>query len=140
MLINLITRERVNVCWILYCHGYILVTIHFIHLNDITVATICLVGTFPYFLGYGIFEANVIQFGTDQLQFAPSQELSSFVYWVLYIRYPLLAFILLMASTITATVYKKYNLFYLILQFWLWCTYCHHCSFVFLLFQTSLGY
>ena len=84
-----------------------LATLHFIHLNDITEATICLVATFPYFLGYGILQANVIQFGTDQLQFASSQELSSFVYWVLYIRYPLLTFILLIASTITVTIYKN---------------------------------
>ena len=44
-----------------------LVTLYFMHLNDIVVVSICLVTTFPYFLGYGIFEANVIQFGTDQL-------------------------------------------------------------------------
>ena len=65
---------------------------------------------FSIFLGYGIFEANVIQFGTDQLQFAPSQELSCFVYWVLYMPSFLLAFILLVASIITAFVYK--NTFY----------------------------
>ena len=83
-----------------------LVTIHFMHLNSIVVVSICLVATFPYFLGYGIFAANVIQFGTDQLQFASSQELSSFVYWVLYINYSLLALILLMASSITGIVCK----------------------------------
>ena len=50
-----------------------LVTLYFVHLSDIVVVSICLVITFPYFLGYGIFEANVIQFGTDQLQSATSQ-------------------------------------------------------------------
>ena len=55
--------------------------------------------------GHGLFKANVIQFDTDQLQFAPSQQLSSFVYWVLYMNYFLLAFILLLASIITAIVY-----------------------------------
>ena len=84
-----------------------LVALNFTHLNDIAIVSICLVATFPYFLGYGIFEANVIQFGTDQLQFAPSQELCSFVYWVLYMNYSLLAFILLMASIITVIAYKN---------------------------------
>ena len=85
-----------------------LVSLYFVHLNRIVVIGICLVLSFPYFFGYGIFEANMIQVGTDQLQFAPSQELSSFVYWVLYMCYYLVAFILLiMASIITATVYKK---------------------------------
>ena len=84
-----------------------LVILNFTHLNGIAVVSICLGATLLYFLGYGIFEANMIQFGTDQLQFAPSQELSSFVYWVLYINYSLLAFMLLMASIITATAYKN---------------------------------
>ena len=82
------------------------ITIQFMHLNGIVVVSICLVTTFPYFLGYGIFAANVIQFGTDQFQFASSQELNSFVYWVLYINYSLLALILLMTSSITGIVYK----------------------------------
>ena len=86
-----------------------LVTLYFMHLSDIVVVSICLFATFPYFLGYGIFEANVIQFGTDQLRFAPSQKLSSFVYWRLYINYFLLAIILLIASSITAIVYKDTN-------------------------------
>lgn len=29
----------------------------------------------------GVFEANAIQFGVDQLHFAPSEELSKFVHW-----------------------------------------------------------
>ena len=49
----------------------------------------------------------MIQFGIDQLQFAPSQQLSSFVYWVLYMNYSLLAFIFLTASIITAIVYTN---------------------------------
>ena len=83
------------------------VILYFVNVDDIAVFSVCLVATFPYFFGYGIFEANVIQFGTEQLQFASSQELSSFVYWVLYINYSLLAFILLLASSITAIVYKN---------------------------------
>ena len=84
-----------------------LMTLYILHLNGIAVVGIGLVAAFPYFFGYGIFGANVIQFGTDQLQFASSQELSNYVYWALYINYSLLAFILLMASIITATVYKN---------------------------------
>ena len=83
-----------------------LVTLYFVHLNSIAVVGICLVVSFPYFFGYGIFQANVIQFGTDQLQFAPSQELSSFVYWVLYIDFFLLALTLLSASMMKSFFYK----------------------------------
>ena len=32
-------------------------------------------------VGYGLFMSNIIQFGTDQLQFAPSQHLAAFVRW-----------------------------------------------------------
>ena len=84
-----------------------LVALHFIHLNGIAVVNICLVVTFSNFLGYGIFQANVIQFGTDQLQFAPSQELSSFVYWLLYKNFSLIAFILLIVISVSTTVYKN---------------------------------
>ena len=87
------------------------VILDFVHLNRIIVVGICLVVSFPFFFGYGIFEANMIQFGTDQLQFAPSQELSSFVYWVLYMNYFLLAFILLIASNITAFFSENNNYF-----------------------------
>ena len=90
----------------------ILVALHFLHLNSIAVVGICLVLSFPYFFGYGIFQANVIQFGTDQLQFSPSRELSSFVYWVFYIEFFLLAFTLLSASTITH-FYYKYTFYFL---------------------------
>ena len=84
-----------------------LVTLYFLHLNSIAVVGICLVLSFPYFFGYGIFQANIIQFGTDQLQFAPSQKLSSFVYWVLYMNYFLIALLLIMASIINSLVYKN---------------------------------
>ena len=38
------------------------------------------IGVAVYQLGLALFRANVIQFGTDQLQFSNSQKLSSFVY------------------------------------------------------------
>ena len=84
-----------------------LVTLCFIDVNKSAVIGICLVLSFPYFLGYGLFEANVIQFGTDQLQFAPSQELSSFVYWVLYIYYFSVALLLLITLIIRGLIYKS---------------------------------
>ena len=84
-----------------------LLTLYFVHLNEIPAVGICLVAVFPHLFRHVLFEANVIQFGTDQLQFAPSQQLSSFVYWVLYTSYSLIAFILLMASIITAIVYEN---------------------------------
>ena len=59
-----------------------LVTLYFVHLSGILIVGICLVTAFPIFFGYGLFGANFIQFGTDQLQFARSQELSS-----LFIRF-----------------------------------------------------
>ena len=37
------------------------------------------------FLGLCLFQANIIQFGTDQLQFAPSEELSSFIHWFTWV-------------------------------------------------------
>ena len=40
---------------------------------------------FFYFIGLCLFEANIIQFGTDQLQFASSEELSSFVHWLSWV-------------------------------------------------------
>ena len=38
-------------------------------------------------LGKGAFEANVIQYGRDQLDFASSEVLSSFVYWCYWTQY-----------------------------------------------------
>ena len=32
-----------------------------------------------------LFQANIIQFGADQLQFAPSEELSSFIHWLCWV-------------------------------------------------------
>ena len=41
--------------------------------------------SFILYLSFGLFEANVIQFGTDQLMFAPSHELSRFIYWFVWV-------------------------------------------------------
>ena len=85
----------------------------------------------------------MIKFGTNQLQFAPFQELNSFIYWILlYMNYSLLAFILLMASIITSIVYKNaiyftfscmigYNVFIFIIEVLFFC----QCNIIWLLSQ-----
>ena len=77
---------------IMICAGFIisLITLFFVYMKSVhttQAVIIALVISCPYFFGQGLFGANVIQFGTDQLQFAPSEELSSFVYWFLYLYY-----------------------------------------------------
>ena len=101
---------------ILLCIGFIIVLISLtiVYLNDIhgtKSVVIVLVGTFPFFIGQGIFEANVIQFGTDQLRFSSSEEFSSFVYWFLYTYYCPLALILLMASIVQTFVQEDTKYF-----------------------------
>ena len=44
-------------------------------------------GFIIYHFGLGLFEANAIQFGTDQLQFASNEELSKFVHWYFWTLY-----------------------------------------------------
>ena len=48
-----------------------------------------IVGVIVYRVGLGLFEANAIQFGADQLQFAPNDKLSVFVYWYFWSTYVL---------------------------------------------------
>ena len=45
------------------------------------------VGLVIYQFGLGLFEANAIQFGTDQLQFASNAKLSVFVNWYFWSLY-----------------------------------------------------
>ena len=55
------------------------------------------IGFLVYLFGLSIFEANAIQFGTDQLQFANNDEFSKFVHWyvwTLFVLQYLLIFIL----------------------------------------------
>ena len=97
---------------VLICVGFVIITVcsvglYFIQLNSITAVTLSIIVTCPFFLGYGLFEANVIQFGTDQLQFSPSEELSSFIYWFLYMNYCPLAVVLVMASIVTGLVHNN---------------------------------
>lgn len=44
-------------------------------------------GLIVYRIGLGMFEANIIQFGVDQLQFAGNEELSKFVNWYFWTRF-----------------------------------------------------
>ena len=44
-----------------------LMTLYFVHLNNIAVVSIYLVLIFPYCFWYGIFKANVIQLGANEL-------------------------------------------------------------------------
>ena len=101
---------------ILLCVGFIMVLISLIivYLFDIhgfKAVLIALFVTFPFFIGQGIFEANVIQFGTDQLRFSSSGEFSSFVYWFLFVYYCPLALILLMASIVQTFVQEDTKYF-----------------------------
>ena len=42
---------------------------------------LCIITALSALVGYGLFMSNIIQFGTDQLQFAPSQHLAAFARW-----------------------------------------------------------
>ena len=100
---------------VLICVGFVIITVcsvgqYFLQLNSITTVILSTTLACPFFLGYGLFQANVIQFGTDQLQFSPSEELSSFIYWFLYMYYCPLAVVLVMVSIVTGLVHN--NTFY----------------------------
>ena len=97
---------------VLICVGFVIITVsfvglYFLQLNSFTAVILSTTLACPFFLGYGLFQANVIQFGTDQLQFSPSKELSSFIYWLLYMYYCPLAVVLVMASIVTGLVHNN---------------------------------
>ena len=97
---------------VLICVGFVIIIVcsvglYSIQLNSIAAVTLAISVTCLFFLGYGLFEANIIQFGTDQLQFSPSEELSSFTYWFTYMYYCPLAVVLVMASIVTGLVHNN---------------------------------
>ena len=97
---------------VLICVGFVIITVslvglYFLQLDSITAAIVLTTLSCPFFLGYGLFQANVIQFGTDQLQFSPSEELSSFIYWFLYMYYCPLSVVLVMACIVTGSVHNN---------------------------------
>jgi peptide/histidine transporter 3/4 len=51
----------------------------------------------PFQIGLAIFESNIIQFGTNQLLFASSDELSAFIHWSFWCMY-LVPFIVVLLS------------------------------------------
>lgn len=55
-----------------------------------------------YTLGLNMFGSNIIQFGIDQLQFAPSHEISSFVYWSFWIYFTPASVIAVILALITS--------------------------------------
>ena len=70
--------------------GTIIVIGHYgkdINIITITVLIPVVPGFIIYHFGLGLFEANAIQFGTDQLQFANNEELSKFVQWYFWTLY-----------------------------------------------------
>ena len=79
---------------------------YFITKPHLIIITVTAVFTF---LGLCLFVANIIQFGTDQLQFAPSEELSSFVYWFVWVYalsnlfYSLYEYIIIIATISEST-------------------------------------
>ena len=60
-----------------------------IYLNGLGLSALIPVvpGFIIYHFGLGLFEANAIQFGTDQLQFASNEEFSKFVHWYFWTLY-----------------------------------------------------
>ena len=70
--------------------GTIIVIGHYgkdINIITITVLIPVVPGFIIYHFGLGLFEANAIQFGTDQLQFANNEDLSKFVQWYFWTLY-----------------------------------------------------
>ena len=70
----------------------------FIHINDTIMVIFSTIVNCPYIFGLVLFLANFIQFGTDQLPFSSSQELSSFIYWCFWPYYFCVAVIELVQS------------------------------------------
>lgn len=58
-----------------------------VHVSDALILILSLFSGLLFFSGLGLFEANVVQFGADQLLFAPSNELSCFVRWFVFMAF-----------------------------------------------------
>ena len=82
-----------------------------IGINDTVLAILLVITSSPYFFGFILFLANLISFGTDQLQFSPSQELGNLVYWIFWPYYLFSSLIMLLLSVITASVYDQTNIY-----------------------------
>ena len=69
-------------------------------------------GFIIYYFGLSLFEANAIQFGTDQLQFASNEELSKFVHWYFWTLY--------VVQTTLSSLLPFCSFFYLKYIMWIW--------------------
>ena len=68
------------------------------------------IGLVIYQFGLGLFEANAIQFGTDQLQFASNEKLSVFVnwyFWSLYSTNIIHPFIIFVGLAVTEALHSE---------------------------------
>ena len=59
----------------------ILVILDVHHETGDVIEYLCIITVLSALVGFGLFMSNIIQFGTDQLQFASSQHLAAFVRW-----------------------------------------------------------
>ena len=73
------------------------------------------IGFIIYLFGLSIFEANAIQFGTDQLQFANNEEFSKFVHWYVWTLF-VLQYLLIFILTFLIYVNYEYILYWIIFQ------------------------
>ena len=69
-------------------------------------------GFIIYYFGLGLFEANAIQFGTDQLQFASNEELSKIVHWYFWTLYAV--------QTTLSSLLPFFSILYLKYIVWIW--------------------
>ena len=62
-----------------YCNSYLV--IYEESMTDIAIAVFAGLSAIPMIVGLGIFEANAIQFGMDQLLEESSEKISTFIHW-----------------------------------------------------------
>ena len=104
-------RYKVIRCsmWIMWISAIVLscgeVVLSLLNLNnEIFYRRILLILLFPLGIGFGGFQANVIQFGVDQLPDASSSEILTFIVWFAW------AFIGSIAAVVTVVVYTSEEL------------------------------
>ena len=83
----------------------------FIDIGSTVLPIVLVIAFCPYFFGLMLFIANIIQFGTDQLPFVPSEQLRSFIYWNFWPYYLTSTIILFVLSVVTTLVVQNANLY-----------------------------
>ena len=89
-----------------------------IHLEGRLALVLVLIAGIVHIVGMGFFEANVIQFGLDQLLEAPTQQLSAFIHWYYWSQnvghlmtfYAVLIWFLIDKCTVEHILHEKYYL------------------------------